>query len=188
MSDAQVLGNDQKASQASEGLNVEGLVKSVQRSKRLLGEIAFQLDRRIINYVFSARPESKFRKRLYGYSVQNMEPMMKRVATNQSTGEVDAQKLVELDGRYMYLLRNLRPLGYDIAHHAEFAMDMVNKYGLLPLRPGFDCGAALDPSNLEHLHELVTSLATQEEVKDMTILVDCLALLATRDGKPMVYW
>ena len=57
----------------SKDLDLTNLLQSIQLSKRLLGEIAFQLDRRIVNYVFSAKHDKRQRKRLYGYCVQNIE-------------------------------------------------------------------------------------------------------------------
>ena len=169
-------------------LDLTNLLQNIQLSKRLLGEIAFQLDRRVINYVFSAKHDKRQRKRLYGYCVQNIEAMIRRHAIDHKTGQIDAERLHSLERRYNFILNSLRPLGYNIEYHADFSMDMVNKYGLLPLRPGPSSSSTLNPSDNASLHKLVASLAAPHEVKDMTILVDCLALLARDDGKPMVYW
>ncbi len=69
-------------------------------------------------------------------------------------------------------------------------MDMVNKYGLLPLNPAPSKhgGNQLNPGDTMSLNKLVTSLAAPQEVKDMTVIIDCLAAMANEDGKPMIYW
>ena len=177
-----------KSSTRSKELDLTSLLQNIQLSKRLLGEISFQLDRRIINYVFSGKHDKRQRKRLYGYCVQNIEQMIRKHAVDHRTGQIDAEKMHGLERRYNYMLNSLRPLGYNIEQHADFSMDMVNKYGLLPLRPGPSTASTLNPTDTASLHKLVASLAAPHEVKDMTVLVDCLALLARDDGKPMVYW
>ena len=79
---------NQSRNQSTGTLELSGLLQNIQMSRRLLGEIAFQLDRRIINHVFCQSHDKRERKRLYGYSVQNIPSMIKRHAIDHSTGQV----------------------------------------------------------------------------------------------------
>ena len=54
--------------------------------QRIAGEIAFQLDNRIISYIFIDIGVDK--KRYYGYTVQNITDMIERETVNLDTGKI----------------------------------------------------------------------------------------------------
>lgn len=161
----------------------------IKTPTRLIGEIAFQLDRRILNYVFNTGATSKKEKRrFYSYTISNCDSKMRREAINPITGEMDPGVYGTLRMRYDYIVAGLASLGYDIAYHAEISSDLVNKYGLLPLPPNKNDSQHFKAGNLDLFDEMVTRITPDNEVNDAKILLQCLAWLARADGKPMVAW
>ena len=95
----------------------------VTPATKLLGEIAFQLDRKILNYVFRA---NKNKRRFYGYLITNIPEKIRRETTIDEIGLVDVEKKIILDYRYKYIIQTLTPLGYKIDFHPDFCADMAS--------------------------------------------------------------
>lgn len=94
---------------------------------RLIGEICFQLDRKILNFVFRLNAENKKRRRFYGYIIQNIVEKINRECTDKNNEFVDDNKKHMLQCRYLYVLKILKPLGYNVTFHPDFCADMVSK-------------------------------------------------------------
>ena len=97
-------------------------------SLRLVGELAFQLDRRILNYVFNSVRHSGNRTRFYGYLVKNIPEMINKQVSGPEGRIRDVALASILNYRYKYVLYSLEPLGYDANVHADLCIKMVSFY------------------------------------------------------------
>uniref|UniRef100_A0A8C4UCC2 Speriolin C-terminal domain-containing protein n=1 Tax=Falco tinnunculus TaxID=100819 RepID=A0A8C4UCC2_FALTI len=120
---------------------------------QLVGEIAFQLDRRILARVF---PDSA---RLYGFTVTNIPEKIIAVGSCSSAREPGT--------RYISLLGRLRALGYSPTVHPAFAESLVNTYGILLELPGPDARACHSP---DFLRRVVTETVPPAEQADAMVL------------------
>lgn len=156
----------------------------IKPTRRLMGEVAFQLDRRVLNYVFCDSHEKKQKKRFYGFILKNIPDRIMRESCDES-GQLDPARQHLLHFRYSYLLRSLAPLGYDVNRHSDISAELVNKYGLLPVDK--EKGRPLYPEQKDLLMMNISSVAPPHELPDIKVLVDCLALLASDDNTPMMH-
>ncbi|KAF7669440.1 hypothetical protein LDENG_00186400 [Lucifuga dentata] len=102
----------------------------VKAAERILGEIAFQLDKRILSYVF------KGHKRLYGFNLRNIQDKIIQVSTHPLTGKVDEVQRFQLFQRYADLTEELNRLGYNSTLHPSFSEFIINTYGIMKQKPG----------------------------------------------------
>ncbi|KAI3381517.1 hypothetical protein SNEBB_011059 [Seison nebaliae] len=176
-------GEFKKITRASKRFDLDDfqpLYKKSSISMELLGEICYQLDRRILQYIFNS---SKITKQdyelnclpLYGYSTKCIQWFIELCATNRVTNVINAQLLDDLKDRYCYLLSSLRHLGYEERRHGKFCEVMVNQFGLLSKKD----------RNLSfaELRQLVAVRAFPIYSRDMLIITDCLLLMATNDKR-----
>ncbi|XP_062394012.1 speriolin-like protein [Sardina pilchardus] len=160
----------------------------VKDPERLVGEIAFQLDRRILGNVFQEQ------HRLYGYTVANIPDKITQVCTHPVSAKLDEARRAVLIERYRGLLERLGRFGYSAGHHAPFAEFLVNTYGILRQRPDPRDHAAAPPhgggchGNPEFLRRLVVNTLPSTLLKDALLLHTCLCYLAEQDGKPLFLW
>ena len=153
-----------------------------------MGEIAFQLDRRILNYVFNdgGSVTSMDRKRFYGYLIQNIPSKIIRECLDRNTGVVDQARKAELNGRYYAIMNKLSGYGYNVAIHSDLSVDLVNKYGLLPLPSNRGSGDGVGAEAKGMIVGIVKNICPNKELPDVLIMLDCLAHLAEEDGKAML--
>ncbi|XP_041963201.1 speriolin-like protein isoform X1 [Alosa sapidissima] len=150
--------------------------------ERLVGEIAFQLDRRILGNVFQEQ------HRLYGFTVANIPDKITQVCTHPVSGKVDESLRTRLTGQYHALLERLGRFGYNAGHHASFAEFMVNTYGILRQRPDPRSAQNSCYGNPASLQRLVVNTVPSTLLKDALLLHTCLCYLAEQDGKPLFLW
>ncbi|KAL5022783.1 hypothetical protein ScPMuIL_001938 [Solemya velum] len=167
------------------------MLSKLKPTRRLVGEVAFQLDRRILDYVFCKRypqEQGKRKRRFYGFSLVHIGQMILKEATD-AYGKLNAKEELEMRYRLDHIVRSMAPFGYAFKKHTEFSQDMVNKYGLMSLQPDrqtiHDFGLE-DPVVLRAL--LGHLIESKEELHDVLILLDCLYLLAHDDGKAVFLW
>ncbi|XP_040403467.1 speriolin isoform X2 [Cygnus olor] len=137
--------------------------------ERLVGEIAFQLDRRILANIFPERP------RLYGFTS----------IFSSSPGVFDEQYCAAMARRYITLMTRLRALGYNPEVHPALAESLVNTFGILrelPEAAGSNACATPSPS---HLRRVVAETVPPAVRADALVLLECLQELAREDGKPL---
>ncbi|XP_029448197.1 speriolin-like protein [Rhinatrema bivittatum] len=154
----------------------------IRSMERTVGEIAFQLDRRILAFVFQDRV------RLYGISVSNITDKINELSTHRQMNKVDNGKRSEMLKRYTEIMNRLQEYGYDPKVHPQFAEDLVNSYGILKELPqpgSNELNMFLDP---EMLKRHVSSAVPASDLKDVHILLRCLQFLAKEDAKPLFVW
>ncbi|XP_027440539.1 speriolin-like protein isoform X3 [Zalophus californianus] len=153
---------------------------SPEKDGRIVGEIAFQLDRRILAYVFPGVT------RLYGFTVSNIPEKIKQTSIKSLDGSVDQKKLHELTHRYLTLTARLERLGYNRDVHPVFSEFLINTYGILKQRP--DLRANPLHSSPAALRKLVIDVVPPKFLGDSLLLLTCLCELSKEDHKPLFAW
>ncbi|XP_054432456.1 speriolin-like protein [Pteronotus mesoamericanus] len=153
---------------------------SAEKDGRIVGEIAFQLDRRILAYVFPGVT------RLYGFTVSNIPDKIKQTSIKSLDGSVDEKKLRELTHRYLTLMARLEKLGYNREVHPVFSEFLINTYGILKQRP--DLRANPLHSSPAALRKLVIDIVPPKFLGDSLLLLNCLCELSKEDSKPLFAW
>ncbi|XP_071324599.1 speriolin-like protein [Trachinotus anak] len=149
---------------------------------RLLGEIAYQLDGRILSHVFQGH------KRLYGFTLLNIPDKIIEVSTHPLTGQVDEGYRLHLQHRYADLMERLKEFGYKTALHPPFTEFIVNTYGILKDRPAENSPQAIDYNNPDFLRNLIITTAPRKLQKDLLLVLTCLSKVAKQDRKPLLLW
>ncbi|XP_040900957.1 speriolin-like protein [Toxotes jaculatrix] len=149
---------------------------------RLLGEIAYQLDGRILSYVFQGH------KRLYGFTLLNLPEKIIQVSTHPLTGKVDEGYRLHLTQRYADLMEQLNRLGFKTTLHPPFTEFIVNTYGILKERPDKYSTQTMDYNNPDFLRELIVTTAPGKLQKDLLLVLTCLCSMAQKDRKPLLLY
>ncbi|XP_039110105.1 speriolin [Hyaena hyaena] len=149
--------------------------------ERLVGEIAFQLDRRILSGIF---PE---RVRLYGFTVSNIPEKIIQASLSPSGHKLDEELCQTLTQRYVSIMNRLQSLGYNGRVHPALAEQLVNAYGILRERP--ELAASEGGSyTVDFLQRVLVETVHPSMLTDALLLLSCLNQLAHDDGKPMFIW
>ncbi|XP_067892410.1 speriolin-like protein [Heterodontus francisci] len=152
---------------------------NMEKNSRVIGEIAFQLDRRILAHVFPGLT------RLYGYTVSNIPTKIKQNSINPIDGTVDKQKWREMTQCYTALLSKLEKLNYNTDIHTGFSEFLVNTYGILKQRPNAYTNITYNPIILR---KLVIDMVPAKFLRDTLVLLNCLCELSRNDKKPLFPW
>ncbi|KAJ0000332.1 hypothetical protein NQD34_012174 [Periophthalmus magnuspinnatus] len=148
----------------------------------MLGEIAYQLDRRILSYIFQSN------KRFYGYNLINIPSKIIDVSTHPLTGKVDEEYRLHLNKRYEKIKETLSSNGYKITLHPQFSEFIVNTYGILQTRPTPGSSQAMEYLDPVFLRSIIETTAPLKLQKDLMLLLDCLCDLAAKDEKALLLW
>ncbi len=107
---------------------------------------------------------------------------------NLATGMLDKIHQAKLQYRYDYVVCSLTALGYRIDYHPDIGADMVNTYGLLPIPADKNISNKFCCENKDLLGDLLVQITPCHELKDVLIMLECLALFSADDGKPLIIW
>ncbi|XP_071594822.1 speriolin [Heliangelus exortis] len=150
---------------------------SSQGWQQLLGEVAFQLDRRILAYIFPHRT------RFYGFTLTNIFEKIVEMAMGSLSGGFEEQRGLAPARRFLELMGRLRSLGYSPKAHLGMSKSLVNAYRLLPEPLCLEeCGG---PALLQRL--LGDSLPPDLR-HNSGVLLECLLQMAREDGMPIFLW
>ncbi|XP_047455035.1 speriolin-like protein isoform X2 [Mugil cephalus] len=156
------------------------IASDVKGPNRLLGEIAYQLDKRILYHVFQCH------KRLYGFTLLNIPEKITEVSTHPLTGKVDEDYRLHLTQRHADLMDRLKQFGYKTTLHPPFTEFIVNAYGILKERPSEHSNQGIDYNNPSFLRKLIMTNAPRKLQKDLLLVLTCLCYMAERDRKPLL--
>uniref|UniRef100_A0A668TZB1 Speriolin C-terminal domain-containing protein n=1 Tax=Oreochromis aureus TaxID=47969 RepID=A0A668TZB1_OREAU len=154
----------------------------VSAPDRLLGEICYQLDRRILSYIFQGHT------RLYGFIMANIPNKIIEVSTHPLTGKVDQGYQLHLTQRHAELMERLSQLGYKEALHPPFTEFIVNSYGILTERSSQHSTQGMDYNNPDFLKKVIMTTAPRKLHKDLLVVLTCLCMMAEMDRKPLLFW
>ncbi|XP_058030728.1 speriolin [Ahaetulla prasina] len=149
--------------------------------ERIVGEVAFQLDRRILSSIFPDRV------RLYGFTVGNIPEKIMQ-AENDTVNPLTPEQRSAMMDRYNEIMNRLKPQNYNPTIHPQFTEHIVNTYGILRERPDAAGSEAQLYNDPNYLHEVIVSVVPQDKVADCLILLNCLRQLSQADGKPLFIW
>nr|XP_014344928.1 PREDICTED: speriolin-like protein isoform X2 [Latimeria chalumnae] len=154
---------------------------NMEQNCRFVGEIAFQLDRRILAHIF---PQTK---RLYGFTVSNIPEKIKQVCTYPIARTLDEQRYREMSQRYISLMHLLGKLGYQRDVHPVFSEFLINTYGILKQQPEADMMDVVS-DNPAALRRLVIDTVPAKFLRDTLLLLNCLCELSRMDSKALFTW
>ncbi|XP_048338633.1 speriolin-like protein [Sphaerodactylus townsendi] len=152
-----------------------------ENMERVVGEIAFQLDRRILSAVFPDR------NRLYGFTVSNV-PKKVQQGGNDPYCKMDDMQAAAIMERYNAVMNRLKPLGYDPHVHPRLTEHVVNTFGILRERPELSGADAASYNSVHNLQSMVKETVSPDLRNDCLMLLSCLSQLSQDDGKPMFIW
>ncbi|XP_070188505.1 uncharacterized protein [Littorina saxatilis] len=180
-------------------------VKTGNSTTNMLGEVAFQLERRILDYVFAnGLPETALDSRmasqnrfLSGYTVSNIGEMINKEAVAGETYSRGTERMRR--ERLRTLLDILTPMGYDLLDHGVFSQEIINKYGLLARPRSVGLSNASGPYSVFEVgipgiivadvqNYIFSAADTDYERDNLLLIFDCLRMLAIEDGRPLFTW
>ncbi|XP_077170241.1 speriolin-like protein isoform X2 [Paroedura picta] len=151
-----------------------------KKNGRVVGEIAFQLDRRILAHVFPGIT------RLYGFTVSNIPEKIKQVSMKSLDGSLDEKKYRAMTQRYLDLFAHLEKMGYHSDIHPVFSEFLINTYGILKQRP--DLNSDPTHNNPAELRKMVIDTVPPRFLGDTLLLLNCLCELSKEDNKSLFAW
>ncbi|KAM6459241.1 speriolin-like protein [Liasis olivaceus] len=161
-------------------LNDLEIAQNNKKNGRIVGEIAFQLDRRILAHVFPGIT------RLYGFTVSNIPEKIKQVSMKSLDGSLDEKKYRAMTQRYRDLIAHLEKMGYCTEVHPVFSEFLINTYGILKQRP--DLGSSPINNSPNDLRKMVIDIVPAKFLGDTLLLLNCLCELSKEDNKALFAW
>lgn len=141
--------------------------------QRLLGEICYQLERRILTLIFS--PSKQF----YGYSLRYLSSIIEHEKNDQ-------QRLIYRK-RFEQIRKYLHHVQFRFDYHSVITFRLINDYGIyLDYQWLYDHEDQL--GNLQQIHSLCQRMFPKNFNEDLQIILQSLELISNFDGKPIFYW
>lgn len=157
---------------------------------RLLGEICYEIEFRILDYVFGSSTT------LYGVSTRQIEAKIRECSTNFMTLQPDYEKRDFLIKKYEEVLATLAEIGYKRQYHPSLTEHYITKFGHF----SFDKMPVLNLSPDRYTRQLLKEIMrlnwsnykTNEHQKsewaEVKTLIDSLLKISEFDGKPLFSW
>lgn len=157
---------------------------------RFLGELAFEIEWRILLHVFGANTT------LYGVSTRQIEAKIRECSTNFLTMQPDYEKRDTLQKRYEDILQVASEVGYKRQYHPSLTEHYITRYGhfsvermpTLQLSPGQQARGLLKDIFKLHYKNYKTDKSQKAEWEEVKVLIDTLLKLAEYDGKRLFSW
>uniref|UniRef100_H2YXS9 Speriolin C-terminal domain-containing protein n=1 Tax=Ciona savignyi TaxID=51511 RepID=H2YXS9_CIOSA len=170
--------DDSNANNDAEIVNIINRIQPAVKSsppRRIIGEIAFQLDRRILHSIFTHR------RRLYGFTDRNISEKIEEYTSDFVSGVVDMEKRNSLIAKRDDTFKMLqKAAGYNLKFHPMFSEVLVNKFGVLRvnLERKDSMQSLMDPEFLKTT--ILTTLESNYIYDTMILLESLLAIFGKR--------
>ncbi|KAK7481999.1 hypothetical protein BaRGS_00026802, partial [Batillaria attramentaria] len=170
----------------------------------ILGEIAFQLERRVLREVFDKgrrssggssstscsqqkkSPKGGQRHRFYGYTVSNIVEKVRRECADEETGKRNAIREAQLLRRYRKTMSILKFFGYSVNKHGLLAQNIINKYGLFYQPPDAATIVRLGLHDFRTVRDHVIRMTSGKEREGILVLLNCLHALGSKENQPIL--
>jgi len=143
------------------------------KDEHVLGEICYQLERRILVLIFSKS------KHMYGYSLRYL-PLIIQNEQNKHDRSIYKKRFLQIE---KYLLKT----NFQFNYHPILTFDLINKYGIYFNYQWLITNSKL-LSNLNEIKLYCYSILSKNFHKDLEIILHSLELISIFDGKPLFYW
>lgn len=142
--------------------------------ERLLGEICYQLERRILTLIFSPT------KQFYGYSLRYLPLIIEH--------ESNEQQRTMYKKRFEQIENSLRSVHFQFDYHSNLTFSLINQYGIYFDYQWLNHHAHLLGSRSQ-IHSLCQSIFSKKIYnEDLQIILYSLEMISNSDGKPVFYW
>jgi hypothetical protein len=138
------------------------------KDERLLGEICYQLERRILILIFSQS------KQFYGYSLRYLS----LIIDNEET---------KYKKRFLKIKKYLLKTNFYFNYHSIITFNFINKYGIYFNYQWLKINSNI-LSNINEIQSFCYKILSKKFHKDLTIILYSLELISKFDGKPLFYW
>ncbi|UJR30907.1 hypothetical protein I4U23_018417 [Adineta vaga] len=162
-----------KQLQLSVQLNQNNNSNNDTLDKRLLGEICYQLERRILVLIFSKS------KQLYGYSLRYLSLII--------DNEENKYQRSIYKKRFQQIENYLSKENFHFNSHPILTFYFINKYGIYSDYQWLKTSSKF-LSNLDEIQRFCFQFLSKEYHKDFSIIIHSLDLISHCDGKPLFYW
>lgn len=142
------------------------------KDERLIGEICYQFERRILLFIF---PKTKH---LYGYSMRSLFDLIK--------SEKNHHERSECRRRYQQLEHLLKKDNFRFERHSELTFELINRFGIYSDLNWLKNHRDLI-SNDENLKSFCFSFLNSKIHGDFSIIFDSFRSVAEFDGRPLFF-
>jgi hypothetical protein len=154
----------------------------ISKNRIFVGEIVFQMDRRIIEYIFAGYTHDKCLKKRRCCN-------FKEAVEIHLDGLQNPQEELTIRRRYDNVLKTLGKLGYNVDKHEAFLQHVICKYGILCGTPREETIKELGLTDPVVLREAFSRLIQDdEERRNIMMLLDCVIVLAYEDRRSLLLW
>lgn len=143
------------------------------KDARLLGEICYQLERRILVIIFSKS------KQFYGYSLRYLSLIIKN-EINQHDRSIYKKRFLQIE---KYLLR----ANFRFDYHSILTYYFINKYGIYSDYQWLKTYSNV-LSDLNQIKSFCYSILSEKFHNDLSIIINSLELISNFDHKPLFFW
>ncbi|CAF0955051.1 unnamed protein product [Rotaria sordida] len=141
--------------------------------ERLLGEICYQLERRILVIILSKS------KQFYGYSLRYLSLIIEN--------ELNKHDQFIYKKRFIQIKKFLLKTNFHFNYHSIITFYFINKYGIYSNYQWLNIYSNI-LSNINQLKNFCYKILSKKFHEDFTIIINSLELISNFDHKPLFYW